>query len=159
MEPGNLSEESIAFHQLTWLRVLEHAILQPVILIHMWTWQRQSGWCIRLVSSSVKCCGGPSFSSPVAKDRPLFSISSCSWFPEVAPLAAVTLSPMASTTLISTGGSLCTKIGRVGTALLAFWARCLRLTGFLPGRILGIFQPENSARRWYFWSNWGFTCP
>ena len=50
----------------------------------------------------------------MAKDRPLFSISACSRLTEAAPLAAVTLSPIAPRMLISPGGSLCTQIGRVG---------------------------------------------
>jgi hypothetical protein len=50
----------------------------------------------------------------MAKERPLFSISPCSRFTEAAPLAAVMLSPIAPTTLISPGRSLCTLVGRVG---------------------------------------------
>lgn len=57
---------------------------------------------------------GPLSFSPMAKDRPLFSISPCSRFTEAAPFAAVMLSPIAPTTLISPGRSLCTLFGRVG---------------------------------------------
>jgi hypothetical protein len=57
----------------------------------------------------------------------LFSISACSRFTELAPLAA----------------------------FLAIRARCRKGTGFFPGRMLGIFHPGNSTRHLYFLSNWG----
>ena len=91
----------------------------------------------------------------MATGRPLFSIGACSRFTDAASLAALTLSPMATTTLVSPGRSLCTQIGRVGDGAPGVRARCRRGTGFLPGRILGIFHPENSARRLNFLSNWG----